>query len=134
MRTLHCFYFTFFVFFACSGVQCILCCVCSLFVIVLCTLYCQFLWIVQFYYPLRYLYFPIDGLTVSVLASRAVDCCFESRSGQTKDYKIGICCFSAKHGSLRRKSKDWFENNQRWSLRIYVSRKIVRNNPVINTN
>jgi hypothetical protein len=47
-----------------------------------------------------------------VLASRAVDCCFESRSGQTKDYKIGICCFSAKHGSLRRKSKDWLARNQ----------------------
>jgi hypothetical protein len=24
-----------------------------------------------------------------------------------KDYKIGICCFSAKHAALRRKSKDW---------------------------
>jgi hypothetical protein len=58
------------------------------------------------------LYFPIDGLTVSVLASRVVDRCFESRSGQSKDYKIGICCFSAKHGSLRRKSKDWLARNQ----------------------
>jgi hypothetical protein len=26
---------------------------------------------------------------------------------QTKDYKIGICCFSVKHSALRRKSKDW---------------------------
>jgi hypothetical protein len=34
-------------------------------------------------------------------------CGFEPRSGQTKDYKIGICCFSAKHAALRRKSKDW---------------------------
>ena len=32
---------------------------------------------------------------------------FEPRSGQTRDYKIGICCFSAKHIALRRKSKDW---------------------------
>jgi len=28
--------------------------------------------------------------------------------GQTKDYKIGICCFSTKHAALRRKSKEWF--------------------------
>jgi hypothetical protein len=34
---------------------------------------------------------------VSVLASSAVDRGFEPRSGQTKDYEIGICCFSAKH-------------------------------------
>jgi hypothetical protein len=40
---------------------------------------------------------------VSVLASNAVDRGFESLSSQTKDYKIGICCFSAKHTSLRRK-------------------------------
>ena len=26
------------------------------------------------------------------LSSSAVDCGFESRSGQIKDYKIGICC------------------------------------------
>ena len=49
----------------------------------------------------------IGGVIVSVLASSAVDCGFESQSGQTKDYKIGICCFSAKHVALRRKSKDW---------------------------
>jgi len=33
--------------------------------------------------------------------------------GQTKDYKIGICCFSAKHAALRRKSKDWLAQNQK---------------------
>jgi hypothetical protein len=43
---------------------------------------------------------------VSVLDSGAVDREFEPRSGQTKDYKIGICCFSAKHAVLRRKGKD----------------------------
>ena len=43
---------------------------------------------------------------VSVLASSAVDRGFEPRSGQTKNYKIGICCFSDKHAALRRKSKD----------------------------
>jgi hypothetical protein len=28
------------------------------------------------------------------------------------DYKIIICCFSAKHAALRRKSKDWLAHNQ----------------------
>jgi hypothetical protein len=32
--------------------------------------------------------------------------------GQTKDYKIGICCFSTKQAALRRKSKDWLAWNQ----------------------
>jgi hypothetical protein len=49
---------------------------------------------------------------VSVLASSAVDCGFEPRSGQTKDYKFGICCFSTKHTALRRKSKDGLTRNQ----------------------
>ena len=49
---------------------------------------------------------------VSVLASSAVDRGFESRSGQTKDYKIGICCFSSKHTALRSKSKDRLARNQ----------------------
>jgi hypothetical protein len=35
-----------------------------------------------------------------------VDCGFEPRSDQTKYYKIGICCFLAKHAALRRNSKD----------------------------
>ena len=56
---------------------------------------------------------------VSVLASSTVDRVFEPRSGQTKDYKLGICCFSAKHAALRRKSKDWlarYQNNvSEWS-------------------
>ena len=49
---------------------------------------------------------------VSVLASSAVDREFESRSSQTKDYEIGICCFSAKHALLKRKGKDWLARNQ----------------------
>jgi hypothetical protein len=44
-----------------------------------------------------------DGVMVSVLASSVVDCVFESRSGQIKDYKTGICSNSAKHIALRRK-------------------------------
>jgi hypothetical protein len=56
---------------------------------------------------------------VSVFASSAVDRGFEPWSVQTKDYKIGICCFSAKHAALRKKSKDWLARNQnnvsKWS-------------------
>jgi hypothetical protein len=54
----------------------------------------------------------IVGEIVSVLASTAIDHGFELRSGQPKDYEIGICCFSAKHAALRRKSKDWLARNQ----------------------
>ena len=43
---------------------------------------------------------------VSVLVLSVVDRGFEPRSGQTKDYEIGICCFSAKHVALRKNSKD----------------------------
>ena len=49
---------------------------------------------------------------VSVLASNTVDRVFKARSGQTKDYKIGICCFSAKHAALKKKSKDWLPQYQ----------------------
>ena len=49
---------------------------------------------------------------VSVLASSTVDRGIESLSGQIKDYKIGICCFSTKHAALRRKSKDCLARNQ----------------------
>jgi hypothetical protein len=63
--------------------------------------------------------FRIGVVMVSVLASTAVDRGFEPRSGQAKDFKIGICCFSAKHAALRRKSKDWLARNQnnvsKWS-------------------
>ena len=37
----------------------------------------------------------IGGVMVSVLVSSAVDRGFESRSGQIKDYTIGMYCFSA---------------------------------------
>jgi hypothetical protein len=53
----------------------------------------------------------IGGVMVSMLASSAVDRGFEHRSGQTKDYKIGTCCFSAKHAALRKKSKYWLAWN-----------------------
>jgi hypothetical protein len=47
-----------------------------------------------------------------MLALSALDRGFESRLEQTKDYEIGICCFSAKDAALRSKSKDWFARNQ----------------------
>jgi hypothetical protein len=49
---------------------------------------------------------------VSVLALSVVDPGIEPWLGQTKDCKIGICCFSAKHTALWRKSKDWLAWNQ----------------------
>ena len=48
----------------------------------------------------------IGGAMVSVIDSIAVDRGFDPRSGQIKDYKIGICCFPSKHAALKRKSKD----------------------------
>ena len=54
----------------------------------------------------------IGGIMVSVLASSAVDRGFKPQSGQTKDYEIGICCFSATHATLRRTSRDWLAQNQ----------------------
>ena len=74
--------------------------------------FCRFL-----HWKLSLFILPIDcigGVMVSVLASSSVDRGFESRSGETKHYKIFIFCFSAKHAALRRKSKDWltrYHNN-----------------------
>ena len=56
----------------------------------------------------------ISGVMVSVLASNAVDHGFKPIPVKTKDYKIGICCFSAEHAALRSKSKDelaWYQDN-----------------------
>ena len=49
---------------------------------------------------------------ISVVTSSAKDRGFEPRSGQTKDYTIGMCFFSTKHAALRRKGKDWLARNQ----------------------
>ena len=37
---------------------------------------------------------------------------FQPRQVQSKDYKIGISCFSAKYAALRSKSKDWLARNR----------------------
>ena len=52
----------------------------------------------------------IGGEMVSVLASSGVDRGFEPRLGQTQDY--GICCFSAEHVALRRRTKTGWTRNQ----------------------
>ena len=49
---------------------------------------------------------------INVLVSSAVDRGFEPKSNPTKDYEIGICCFSSEHAALRRKSKDWLAWNR----------------------
>jgi hypothetical protein len=59
---------------------------------------------------------------VSVLTSIAVDRGFESQSGQTNDYKIDICCFSAMHTALRWKSNFYVQDftfRVSWSLFEY---------------
>ena len=69
--------------------------------------------------------YSIGGVMVSMLALSAIDRGFEPWSGQTKDYKIGICCYLAKHAALRRKSKDWLAQNQdnvsEWGTVVSVS-------------
>ena len=49
---------------------------------------------------------------VSMSVSSAINRGLKTRLCQTKDYKIGICCFSAMHTSLRSESKDWLARNQ----------------------
>jgi len=54
----------------------------------------------------------IGGVIVRLLVLNAVHRGFYIWSGQVKDYKIGICCFSAKHAALSRERKDWLAQNQ----------------------
>ena len=53
----------------------------------------------------------ICGAMVSMITSSSIDRGFEPWFDQTKDYKIGICCFFPKHAVLRSKSKDWLARN-----------------------
>ena len=52
------------------------------------------------------------GEMVRELDSSVVDRRIELRSGQPKEYEIGMRCFSAKHAALRRKSKNWLARDQ----------------------
>ena len=56
--------------------------------------------------------YHIVGIMVSVFVLSVVDCGFEPRCGQNKDYEIGIYYFCAKHAAVRRKSQDWLAQNQ----------------------
>ena len=73
--------------------------------------------------------YRIGGVLVNVLASSVVDRLFEPGSGQTRDNKIGMCCFSAKHAVLRSKSRDWLVRNQNnvseWAISYVYLRKVV---------
>ena len=65
----------------------------------------------------------ISGVMVSMLPSSAVDRGFEPRSGKPNDYKIGICCFSAKH-TVKNVGAIWPEvPSERY---IYASHSIIR--------
>jgi hypothetical protein len=44
--------------------------------------------------------------------SYMVDHGFNPWSGQIKNYRIGICCFSIKHATLRSWSEDWLSQNK----------------------
>ena len=96
-----------------SGVQhiswCAFCC-CLSSSPVLCTIFARFTGLSIHDCPFGFN--RIRGLMVSVLASSAVDCGFESQLGQTKDHKICISCFSGKQAAFRRKSKDWLARHQ----------------------
>ena len=54
----------------------------------------------------------IYGVMIGMFASNVVDRVFETRSGQTKDNAVGMCCFSAKHAILRKKNKHRLALNQ----------------------
>ena len=56
-------------------------------------------------------WYRIDGVMVSVLEYRKTRV-RTPRSGQIKDYKIGIWYFSANYATLMSKSKDWLARNQ----------------------
>ena len=49
-----------------------------------------------------------------MLPASAVNWELEPRSDQTKDYEIGIRYFSTKQAASKRKSKDWFAQNQEY--------------------
>ena len=48
----------------------------------------------------------IGGVMVNMFASSVVDHGYEPQTGQTKDCRIGNCCFSANHAANMRKDKD----------------------------
>jgi hypothetical protein len=54
---------------------------------------------------------------------------FKPRSGQTKDYKIGICCFSAKHAAFKEKEQilvQWDDDEVRFVIDQHVELDFYR--------
>ena len=49
----------------------------------------------EFAFSLLYIFDCIGGVIISVLDSSVVGRVFESQFGETKDYTVGVCCFSA---------------------------------------
>jgi len=75
--------------FAHSGVQHILCCVFILFVFVLCTLCYQFLYIVHFWFPLRYsLTFIEHNITCNVMLPRCISFPIHNLASEIKCYAL----------------------------------------------
>ena len=48
----------------------------------------------------------IDGVMVTMLTTSVVDHGFKAWSSQTKQYEVGICCFSAKQAALKMLKRD----------------------------
>ena len=63
--------------------------------------------------------FTPKNLIFSNFRGARAGCAPPGSAPETKDYAIGICCFSDKHAALKRKSKDWSARNQnnvsKWS-------------------
>ena len=55
-------------------------------------------------------------VTCSMFVSRAENMDLSPRPGQTKDYIIGICCFSAKQEPWRIRAKIGYQDNEPMSL------------------
>jgi hypothetical protein len=85
--------------------------------LVWCIYFCTFPNNIKLFSPVK-LSEPNNKLSIKIgvygvmFASSVVDRGFKPWSGQTKDYKVGMCCFSTKHAALRSKSKDWLARNQ----------------------
>jgi hypothetical protein len=60
----------------------------------------------EYFFSLSFDLNNIGGVVISVLPSSVTKRRFDPLSCQTKDYHIGLCCFSAMHAELRRMSKD----------------------------
>ena len=58
----------------------------------------------------RLYHFTLMDTASVMLTLSVVDRGFEPQFGQIKDYKIDICCFTAKHAAIRRKK--WLVQNQ----------------------